>query len=104
MTTTDTPTTCPAWCNGDHLTTTNDDDGFHHDAEQYSLLPANQDNTGGDAYVFVNVAQFVPADGEPCPAIVELTPDNGPTVRLTPSEASQLALALLVAGKTAHQR
>lgn len=95
---------CPSWCNGEHLTTNNDDNGFHHDAEQWSLLPANQDHTGGDAYVFVNAAQFVPADGEPCPAIVELTPDNGPIVRLTPSEAFELALALLVAAKTAHQR
>ena len=93
-------TLCPAWCDGEHLHTSKEqpDGGFHHDREQWSLLPAAQDvDAGGDVYVYVSVSQLVPADGHPEPAVVELADGLSRTHRLSPDEAIRVGEALVAA-------
>ena len=92
-------TLCPPWCEGEHLSTSAErpDGGFHHEGQQWALLPAMQPQYDVDAFVYVSVAQFVPAEGEPQPALVELTDELGSTHRLTPDEAIRVGEALVAA-------
>ncbi len=56
--------------------------GYHHDGEQWSLLPAVQQVEGVDRYVYVTPSQCVPAAlAEPEPALLELTVDGAASRR-----------------------
>ncbi len=57
------PSLCPSWCAGEHLHTASEttSSAFHHDVEQWSLLPAVQGLEGVDRYVYVTPSQFVPS-------------------------------------------
>jgi hypothetical protein len=75
--------------------------GFHHDAKQWSLLPAAGEHSEDD-YVFVNVSQYVPDGSEAEPRVVELTDKNHPAVILTPSDQREVATALLASADRAE--
>jgi hypothetical protein len=102
-TTDSTRTACPTWCTREHLQQASDPlaGGFHHDAEQWPLLLTNQPIVDGDTYAYVNTAQFVDDEMGPAAPTAELTIDSTVAV-LTPTEARQVAQALLEAAARAE--
>lgn len=95
----DNTTTCPTWCNREHLgqAADPDDGGYHHDGPLRSVVPSRPLAAEGHEQLFVRTAQYVADDQQARPAHVELENEARTLATLTPDEARRLAAHLMAA-------
>jgi hypothetical protein len=87
--------TCPEWCEGEHLGRSGDPRGFHHDGPVTGIPLLHQVVPGTAVDLYVNASEHACAGEAQEPAVVEIQDDRHTLALLTPAEAICLAEALI---------